>query len=625
MSKIRGSKTCRIGGIVAMVAVLAGLFALPIHTGGNAISGPSGSSATAKETVSAAKTARTTEPPQDKVDGYAQYKTDAVEKSRIAEKRDSFNAEDVTGIYTEAVFEGNFTGGDDETLVIFRVTRQNIASYDPIFLLLTADGPRYHAPGRDIYYIKNLIYKTADLGGDGRSMLIMSSFDMLRDREQHIHIFLFDKDSVWECPLNSPQGFVTQFQAFSGDGGGYTVVNPATGYHNTFPLKFPQESDDKITIQTFRAVELTDIDGDGAEEMVMRHQFDLAQRPYIGSAYEILKFDPAAKAFRLISSIYIRGALNAFNRDRGWTTDLWPFGLEPEVMGYEQYKAGAIEKSGIAERYADFQEEQVLSLYTYREFKGSFTGKNNETLVVFLALDLREISFYPIFMLLSGDEVRYSVLGPDCTVFIDPKYHVADVDGDGHSELIVTSWDPASFSHYFFNIVKFNRDGVKEWVLTDGVYEAYGGTQFRGEMEDEGWYTIQNIGTGYEGRFNIGDQYNFHCEDGIYRLYDEHGKWMPENNDIYVMAVRAYDWRDIDGDGMPEIIFGYTIAYVPRVLYLGSGYEVLKYNPVSDKFEVIDAAFSISENQIADETVQAVKKIWPAEVKDWKSNDHAYW
>ena len=282
----------------------------------------------------------------------------------------------------------------------------------------------------------------------------------------------------------------------------------------------------------------------------------------------------------------------------------WLAYLPEEVEGYEAYKADAIEKSGIADTYENFCDNTntIWGIHTYAAYTGNFTGGGEETLVLFWVL--REKYGYPlIFLLLSESGAQYYAPDLEEIYGIYPKDSIVDIDGDGYDEMVMMSGTGGSGGCLFINVVKFTGDTARVYPLND--------TCFRGELGDRGEYTIINTAAGFQKTYTHENAMEVfphaYDQDGRYLLGDERDMWIDWNT--------AYEITDADGDVVMEIVKQHTLWAFCHPETFGYGFEILKYNPISQEFEVIRAAYIPAEeyqpNYLNGDEHGSIQNLWP--------------
>ena len=163
--------------------------------------------------------------------------------------------------------------------------------------------------------------------------------------------------------------------------------------------------------------------------------------------------------------------------------------------------------------------------------------------------------------------------------------YVHDVDGDGIDEVIVqqTVGMTGGAGQYLSRIFKVVDDEIQE-TFNSSTTDLYD-TGFISILKDDFKLEVRNRFTGYAKTldFSAKEQYI-----GVY--FDEDGKVIGDGI-IWCDSFREFTPEDVDGDGIFEMVYLQYVSLYGHTDYIGDAKSVLKFNPNTQKFEVIKAEF----------------------------------
>jgi len=243
---------------------------------------------------------------------------------------------------------------------------------------------------------------------------------------------------------------------------------------------------------------------------------------------------------QVLSDISMPGRLSAFE---GFTLDIPEVGLE-KVIVKTKVKAN------------DFDSHET-SRYVYLLGDYRYDKKDN---------------IYDSYLAVEKDD---KTLFYDFGHFSLKDYlYLCDVDGDGLDEILVQqitgmSEETGPFSSYVFKVV----DEKIQEVFSSSTAHSFN-TGFYSEYSDSNELKILNTFTGYSALVDIS-----YIDASV------------KSADIWCGSLRVVAPKDIDEDGVIELFCLQHVFLEGRTECLGNAQSILKYNPISQKFEVIQTEF----------------------------------
>ena len=171
--------------------------------------------------------------------------------------------------------------------------------------------------------------------------------------------------------------------------------------------------------------------------------------------------------------------------------------------------------------------------------------------------------------------------------------YVCNIDGDSLDEIIVQqivgmSGGAGSYSSRIFKVV---GDEIQE-IFNSVILNPSGGwsifdTGFASEFLNEYKLKITNSITGYSTVIDISERY-------IDEFFDENGMGK-RNVSIWCDSFMKFYPEDADGDGSFEIVCLQYVSLDSHPDYIGDAKSILKFNPQTQEFEVIQTEFISAE------------------------------
>ena len=160
---------------------------------------------------------------------------------------------------------------------------------------------------------------------------------------------------------------------------------------------------------------------------------------------------------------------------------------------------------------------------------------------------------------------------------------VADIDGDKIDEIIVQSTVGMSggAGSYLSRVFKVSENGIME--IFSSSTGALFDTGFNSRLEKNYKMVIQNRFTEYETTVDTEEKYL-----NIY--YDKVGNVI-NSESIWCDSFRTFLPKDMDNDGIFEIICVQYVSLNGHSDYIGDAESVIKFNSEIGMFEVIQASF----------------------------------
>ena len=166
---------------------------------------------------------------------------------------------------------------------------------------------------------------------------------------------------------------------------------------------------------------------------------------------------------------------------------------------------------------------------------------------------------------------------------------LCDFDGDGDKEILLqeTVGMSGGAGQYSSSVLDFENGEFIE-MFSDSV-ALYNGdnktTGFSIEILKGNKYKIKNSITDYSEIFDFKNK----PEKYLNGLYDENGQVIKRK--ILVDSFFEFIPKDIDNDGVYEIVCCQYVSLIDHSDHLGNARTILKYNNKTDTFEIINAEF----------------------------------
>lgn len=255
-----------------------------------------------------------------------------------------------------------------------------------------------------------------------------------------------------------------------------------------------------------------------------------------------------------------------------------------EIPDYEAYKADLLEEAKIERFFDFFNAENTEGIYTYEVLKGKISDINSEdTLVIYMVVN--EERTYPVFTLITDKSVIYQPFEHLWDLMSNATFELVHYTDDEKNSIFVSQ--PTNGSGGLIEIFAYRyKDGEIKEYLDCGTHDEYTKpfTSFEIELGDKGIYTVINKDTGYNETFTK-EQYE------LFNGYDENGKYVGENSKLDVLQVQAFLWKDIDDDGVEELLVQHTFAQGTQIHAYGYGYEAFRYDPEKQLFKAVKSEF----------------------------------
>jgi len=163
-----------------------------------------------------------------------------------------------------------------------------------------------------------------------------------------------------------------------------------------------------------------------------------------------------------------------------------------------------------------------------------------------------------------------------------------DIDGDKIDEIIIQSTVGMSggAGQYVSQVLKVSDKGLEK-VFCFSAEEEFN-TGFECTIQENFVICIKNTFTKYETVIDFSKQ-----EKYLNLLYDEDGRVI---NKIDILCDSFYEFipKDVDSDGIYEIVCAQYVSLYGHGDYIGDAKCVLKFNSKAERFEVLEAYFCVN-------------------------------
>lgn len=186
------------------------------------------------------------------------------------------------------------------------------------------------------------------------------------------------------------------------------------------------------------------------------------------------------------------------------------------------------------------------------------------------------------------------------------KFDLVDIDGDGLNEIVMKFYIQGTIHPNASNLVLKVVDTSFEIVYQSQNKEKENiiDTGFQVSFHDGYTMQIDNIYTGYTETFDARDVFSeSYREKNLNFFFDNNGNVNVEryaqifskeetHENGNGLGFVVFHVVDIDGDGISEILVSKDFSFAFQgSIELGTEFALLRYNPLTEQFDVIDAAF----------------------------------
>lgn len=165
------------------------------------------------------------------------------------------------------------------------------------------------------------------------------------------------------------------------------------------------------------------------------------------------------------------------------------------------------------------------------------------------------------------------------------KLFLGDIDGDGIQEILVhfNTGGCGGFGSYCSWVLKVENDGIR--VLFEYSREFDAG--FESRFLEGYQMQVKNNITGYTLVYDVKDKYG---------AYIDSSEKLPSGR-FEIDSFYAFEPKDVDDDGISEILCKQYTSYIGHSDYTGTACSVLQFNSKTQAFEVIDAWYEPNAGQ----------------------------
>ncbi len=210
--------------------------------------------------------------------------------------------------------------------------------------------------------------------------------------------------------------------------------------------------------------------------------------------------------------------------------------------------------------------------------------------ILVLPIDSKSVC-HDAILAVETEHYVYFVPQPENVPSYADSIYACDVDGDHTEEIILqqTIGMTGGAGQYLSRVYKIKNGDVIE-MLASSTLNAFD-TGFEYTAKDDYKVEVQN-------RFITFDRvYDIKGLKGIgLALYNENGKRNETTESPYVDSFFSFKPFDIDSDGVFELECKQYVALYDHSNYLGTAVSVIKYNHSTEKFEVVQADFILSNH-----------------------------
>ena len=240
----------------------------------------------------------------------------------------------------------------------------------------------------------------------------------------------------------------------------------------------------------------------------------------------------------------------------------------------------------------DVPEVGLYGLVVRRKEKGYLTSSSSFPTAVYILGDYRydRSACHDSYLAVEVEgKVLFFDFKNNCD---DDLLYLCDVDGDGLDEIVVQqvfapSGGAGSYESHVFKVVDDDICEIFDSLIVDPSDNSwsYFDTGFSGVQQDGFKEVISNKMTGYEITLDYSSESRYRG-----RIFDDNGKVI-EGFDIHCGSFYQFIPEDIDGDGIYEIVCLQYVSITDETDWIGDAKSILKFNPDSQRFEVVQAEF----------------------------------
>jgi len=242
--------------------------------------------------------------------------------------------------------------------------------------------------------------------------------------------------------------------------------------------------------------------------------------------------------------------------------------------GYDFYEAGIIKKTdgvtGIEKAHEDKAELEA--------------GGESKVMLFSLQIEGDSVWHYPVLVIDGNGKLIYKKIPNGA---LGSYFTLCDIDGDGYGEIvtqccIAMSGGAGGYASAVYKLSGDDLDLIYSYDREDTD------TGFYLELSDGFKHTVRNKFTSLETSFTRDWKNPYFDKKG---KITELAKAYNEEKDFWADSFKSFEPKDIDGDGVYEILTAQYCCLLGHVDDLGTAYTVLKYDKAKKEMRVIKAGF----------------------------------
>ena len=167
-----------------------------------------------------------------------------------------------------------------------------------------------------------------------------------------------------------------------------------------------------------------------------------------------------------------------------------------------------------------------------------------------------------------------------------------DMNGDGTDELIIYYQSGSAGGEIDpYSITVYRYEGKTFKTILFGSYSTLMTGGFKGNLEDNGYFSIIHEATEYKTRlhhnadFLLGSSY-----------YKTDGTFIGDPADFHCDGISTVEIRDVNGDGICEILVSSAYYALMHSESFGHGFEVYQYDRETEQFHATKSLFVREED-----------------------------
>ncbi len=253
----------------------------------------------------------------------------------------------------------------------------------------------------------------------------------------------------------------------------------------------------------------------------------------------------------------------------------------------ENFSAGDGSNNGNMDFSIEYTSLNECNNFSFEEPQRGFITNTEHKDSIYLLKDFEAYGdgiYHNAYLLIETPSKLMKITYRDAGCYASNLY-LCDVDGDLLDEIVLqqTMGMSGGAGQYLSRIFKINENHIEELFASDSF--------------DTGYYSMFRDGF----QLNIinrwtSDLYDLKCIGKYIDIYfDDSGNVINDTASIRCDSFNSFTPIDVDGDGVFELYGSQYISLNGHSDYIGDAQSILKFNPKTKHFEVVESDFSAAE------------------------------